>query len=206
MAKILLVEDEDNIRDNISTLLTMTGFSVKATASVEEALAELRSFTPDLILCDVIMQGAHGYILLQTLQKMPDLNNVPFIFLTAKAELSDIRKGMNLGADDYITKPFKHEELVEAINTRLKRVKEVRPVFNPEAETLSKTLQVISKSEIRILKMLAENKSSLEISKQLFISLKTVQNHRSNMVRKLSLSGYNALHHFATQCHAYNLL
>jgi FixJ family two-component response regulator len=206
MTKILLVEDEDNIRQNVATLLTLNDFYVHSVSSVEGALEELKIFTPDLILCDIIMPGAHGYVLLQTVQKIPALKAVPFIFLTAKSDLEDIRKGMNLGADDYVTKPFKQEELITAINLRLKKAEDFRLKLNPEAHDFRTKLKTLSIAETRVLKLLADNKNSHEIGQTLFISFKTVQNHRSNMVRKLQFKGYNALHSFATKCKALGLL
>ena len=206
MRKILLVEDELNIRENVAALLSMSGYEVNDVASVAEALEAIKTFTPDLILCDIVMPGAHGYILLQTLQNSEKLKNTPFIFLTAKAELSDIRKGMNLGADDYITKPFKQEELIQAINTRLQKLRVRKVTSGDELNILKSKLEKISDSELRVLRLLGEGKSSTIIAQELFVSYKTVQNHRSNMVRKLDYSGYNALYNFAVKCKAAGLI
>ncbi len=114
---ILVVEDEKNIRENMVTLLTLNDYEVRATASVYEALDCLKTFTPHIIFCDVIMPGLHGYVLLQTIKEMPGLSNIPLVFLSAKSEKTDIDKAMNMGAAAYITKPFKFADLVAAVNS-----------------------------------------------------------------------------------------
>jgi DNA-binding response OmpR family regulator len=114
-AKILLVEDEKNIRENISMLLSMHDFSVKESSSVEEALSCLGNFFPDIIICDMIMPGGHGHLLLEAIHKTPALSSIPFVFLTAKSEVNDITTGLSSGAADYITKPFKFDQLLSCI-------------------------------------------------------------------------------------------
>ena len=117
--KILLVEDEKNIRENISVLLGMHDFVVQEASSVEDALNRLNYFLPDVIICDMIMPGAHGHVLLETIKKMPALSSIPFVFLTAKSEVNDIATGLNSGAADYLTKPFKFDQLHGCINRLL---------------------------------------------------------------------------------------
>lgn len=121
MLHILLIEDNDEIRENTAEILELANYIV-ATASngkigVEMALKN----PPDLIICDVMMPVLDGYGVLHLLQKNEAVKNIPFIFLTAKAERGDFRKGMEMGADDYITKPFSDIELLTAIEGRLKK-------------------------------------------------------------------------------------
>ena len=122
MKKILLIEDNNDIRDNPAEILTMANYEVytaeNGKAGVESALRE----KPDLIICDIMMPVLDGYGVLHMLHKNPDVQHTPFIFLTAKAERSDVRKGMELGADDYITKPFSGTELLNAVESRFKKV------------------------------------------------------------------------------------
>jgi len=165
-------------------------------------------------LCDIMMPTCSGYDLLQQIQQTEKLKNIPFMFISARADLNQIRYGMNLGADDYITKPFDHHQLLTAINVRLnKRVKFEAPVFNdfePSKATRKKELELqlqkISKSELRVLQLLAANLSSAEISEHLFLSIKTVQNHKANMVKKLVMEGQNTLLSFAIECRVLGLL
>ncbi|MEB3278117.1 MAG: EAL domain-containing protein [Lyngbya sp.] len=121
MTKILIIEDEDSIRENIAELLEIENFEVQTAANGIQGLERAKHIIPDLILCDVMMPKLDGYEVLTELRKHPETANIPFIFLTAKAERTDLRQGMNLGADDYLTKPCSSEELLEAIAARLQR-------------------------------------------------------------------------------------
>jgi DNA-binding response OmpR family regulator len=122
MKKILLIEDNDDIRNNTAEILELSNYKVivaeNGKVGVEKALEE----HPDLIICDIMMPVLDGYGVLHTLHKNEDLVNIPFIFLTAKTERSDFRKGMELGADDYITKPFSGTELLSAVDSRFKKL------------------------------------------------------------------------------------
>jgi CRP-like cAMP-binding protein len=119
--KVLIIEDNDDIRDNVVEILELAGYTVSAAgdgkAGVELALKDV----PDIILCDIMMPEMDGYGVLYLLSKRPETMTIPFIFLTAKAEHFDRRKGMEMGADDYLTKPFDDMELLSAIESRLKK-------------------------------------------------------------------------------------
>jgi CRP-like cAMP-binding protein len=119
--KILIIEDNDDIRENVIEILELAGYTV-ASASNGKAGVELAfNDVPDIILCDIMMPEMDGYGVLYLLSKRPETVAVPFIFLTAKAEHFDRRKGMEMGADDYLTKPFDDMELLNAIESRLKK-------------------------------------------------------------------------------------
>ena len=119
MKKILVIEDQSDVRENIAELLEISGFEVLTAEDGAVGVDMALEHKPDLILCDVMMPRLDGFTVLNILSKRPETSDVPFIFLTAKTEKEDIRKGMNLGADDYITKPFSKEELIQAVTTRL---------------------------------------------------------------------------------------
>src|SRR5215831_9236759 len=121
MRKILVIEDEPEMRRNLSTLLRFEDFVPLEAENGRMGLDLARREHPDLILCDVMMPELDGYGVLRALQADPQLVSIPFIFLTAKGEKDDLRSGMNLGADDYLTKPVGNRELVEAIEARLRR-------------------------------------------------------------------------------------
>ncbi|EAW37293.1 response regulator [Lyngbya sp. PCC 8106] len=121
MSKILVIEDEFAIRDNIIELLEIEDFEVLGAENGRIGFQKASEYLPDLILCDVMMPDLDGYGVLSALRSNPTTATIPFIFLTAKAEHTDIRQGMGLGADDYLTKPCTAEELLEAIKTRLKK-------------------------------------------------------------------------------------
>ncbi len=123
--KLLLIEDEPQLRLNTADLLELSGYAVQSAKSGKEGVQLALANRPDLVLCDVMMPGVDGlgmdgYGVLQIFGHHPDLVGIPFIFLTAKAERADLRKGMELGADDYLTKPFGEAELIGAIETRLR--------------------------------------------------------------------------------------
>ncbi len=218
MKRILVVEDEKNIRINLMDILDMSGYSVSTAENGSDAILMMQESLPDLVISDIRMPLMDGKQLLIHMRKEMPLRNVPFLFLTSKIEPEDIREGMNHGADDYITKPFKYEELLKAIEIRLKKhdsliADTLKNKKLKESETHSKKaaeltvyLNKISTSELRVLKEVAKNLSSDQIARQLYLSVKTVQNHRHNMAKKLSLKGQNSLFEFAITCQNYGLL
>lgn len=121
MPKILTIEDEDNIRDTIIETLTLEGFEVIQAENGKVGLKLAQEHLPDLIICDVIMPELNGYDVLRQLNQQRQTQGIPFIFLTAKNSLKDFRYGMNLGANDYLMKPFTTQELVMAVKSRLER-------------------------------------------------------------------------------------
>jgi CRP/FNR family transcriptional regulator, cyclic AMP receptor protein len=144
MKHLLLIEDNAEIRENTAEILELAGYKV-ATAEngklgVEQALKE----KPDLIVCDVMMPVLDGYGVLHLLNKNPELKGIPFIFLTAKTERSDFRKGMELGADDYVTKPFTEIELLTAIESRLNKVELLRKNFESSANGVLQMIDELS--------------------------------------------------------------
>ncbi len=122
MKKVLLVEDDTTVRENTAELLELANYEVITAANgiigVEKAKKEL----PNIIVCDIMMPELDGYGVLETLSQSDVTKHIPFIFLTAKTERKDIRKGMEMGADDYLTKPFEEHELINAIESRLAKV------------------------------------------------------------------------------------
>src|SRR5215831_15924122 len=137
MKKILVIEDEPEMRRNIVTLLRYHDFEPIAAENGRLGIETARRETPDLILCDVMMPELDGYGVLRTLQADAKLAPTPFIFLTAKGEIDDLRSGMNLGADDYLTKPVGNKDLVDAIEARLQRsAQKTRREFNPNFSSI----------------------------------------------------------------------
>jgi CRP-like cAMP-binding protein/CheY-like chemotaxis protein len=140
MKTILLIEDDAFIRENTAELLTLAGYAVRTAENgklgVELALAE----QPDLVVCDIMMPVLDGYGVLQIFNQNAHLAGVPFIFLTAKTERTDQRRGMELGADDYLTKPFSETELLSAISGRLARFQHLKPDYDLRAGGLGEFL------------------------------------------------------------------
>jgi DNA-binding response OmpR family regulator len=125
MKKILVIEDNYEVRDNLCEILELSNYEVVSAENGKVGVNKILSETPDLIICDVMMPELDGFGVLKILNKNPKINHIPLIFLTAKAEKSDFRKGMGLGADDYITKPFDDVELLEAIEMRLAKAEKI---------------------------------------------------------------------------------
>ena len=122
MKKILLIEDNDDIRSNTAEILELANYEVEVAENGKRGVEKALEFLPDLIICDIMMPELDGYGVLHAIQRNETIKNTPFIFLTAKTERSDFRKGMEQGADDYITKPFDGTELLNAVDGRLKKV------------------------------------------------------------------------------------
>ena len=132
MKKILIIEDEPEMRRNIVKILRLEQFQPVAAENGRIGVELAKKGKPDLILCDVMMPDLDGHGVLQALRADKDLAAIPFLFLTAKGEKSDVRSGMNLGADDYLTKPVAKADLLNAIRARLTRQKQqARPQFLP---------------------------------------------------------------------------
>jgi DNA-binding response OmpR family regulator len=129
MKKILVIDDNAGIRENIAEILGLANYKVFIADDGKKGIEIALHEKPDLILCDVMMPQLDGYGVLHLLHKNPAIRNTPFIFMSAKAERSEIRKGMELGADDYITKPFEETELLQAIECRLKRTEWLKQEF-----------------------------------------------------------------------------
>ncbi len=134
---ILIIDDHDEIRDNTAEILSLGGYRTLTAENgkrgVEVALRE----KPDLIVCDIMMPELDGYGVLHLLRRNPETEDIPLIFLTAKAERSDLRKGMEMGADDYVTKPFEEIELMHAIESRLKKYDVLHKKYTPSGKGLS---------------------------------------------------------------------
>src|SRR6187401_22999 len=135
--RILLIEDNNEIRENTAEILELSNYTVDTAENgkigVEKALAN----KPDLIICDIMMPVLDGYGVLHLLGKNSNTTNIPFIFLTAKTERADLRKGMEMGADDYITKPFDKIELLNAVESRLKKADSIKKEYKKDIDGLS---------------------------------------------------------------------
>ena len=140
MKTILLIEDDVTIRENTAELLEMAGFAVLTAENGQLGVAQALATRPDLVVCDIMMPVLDGYGVLQIFNQNAQLAGVPFIFLTAKTERTDLRRGMELGADDYLTKPFDKAELLSAITGRLNRFQHLRPDYAATAQGLGEFL------------------------------------------------------------------
>lgn len=123
MEKILLIEDNEALRENTAEILSLANYEIITAENGKIGIEKALLNPPDIIICDIMMPVLDGYGVYQIINKNPNLQHIPFIFLSAKSERNDLRKGMEMGADDYITKPFSDVELLNAIRARLEKVK-----------------------------------------------------------------------------------
>ena len=158
MKTLLLIEDNDEIRENTAEILELSMYRVFTAPNGKEGIALAIEKKPDLIICDIMMPVLDGYGVLHAIQKYDELKNIPFIFLTAKTERNDYRKGMELGADDYITKPFEGTELLNAVDSRLKKNEILKKVLRPGIDGLNQ--MVLETSNPNALKSLIEHRST----------------------------------------------
>ncbi|WPV64617.1 response regulator [Chitinophaga sp. LS1] len=141
MATILVIEDNQAIRENIIEILEMANYKVLEAGDGKKGLTLAETQHPDLIVCDLALPILDGYVVLQMLNRSDTPCKVPFIFLTARAERSEIRKGMDMGADDYITKPFTPSELLSAIECQLKKSAHTRHHVVAMPPVISNTME-----------------------------------------------------------------
>lgn len=140
MSKILVIEDEDAMRENILELLTEEGYDAIGASDGEKGVFQVWKEMPDLIICDIMMPKLDGHGVLSKISQDVRLTSIPFLFLTAKVSHEDIRRGMNLGADDYITKPFTRSELLHAISIRLNKWQRIETIAQKKLIDLQKNL------------------------------------------------------------------
>ena len=122
MKTILLIEDDTSLRENTAELLEFSNYKVIKAPNGKIGIEMATYKIPDIIICDIMMPQVDGYQVLEALSVNIKTHHIPFIFLSAKTERQEIRKGMNMGADDYLTKPFEEEELISAIESRLAKL------------------------------------------------------------------------------------
>ncbi|WP_452228082.1 MULTISPECIES: response regulator [unclassified Lacinutrix] len=147
MIKILLIEDNQDVRENTAEILELANYDVCTAENGKKGVAMAKLTKPDIIICDIMMPELNGYDVLEELNKDKTTASIPFIFLTAKTERIDVRKGMNLGADDYLTKPFEENELLDAVACRLKKYNFLKKEFSRDIKGINQFFDEISTHE-----------------------------------------------------------
>ena len=194
MKKILVIEDEPEMRRNLLTILKLERFQPIGAENGRLGLELVEREKPDLILCDVMMPELDGHGVLEALRKSTATASIPFIFLTAKGERADLRSGMNLGADDYLTKPVARADLLHAIAARLRRAgqqaaREFRPDFSSPEPLLKLGL---TPRVAEALLWVAQGKGNQEIAEILGLSVATVKKHTIHIFEKLGVESRTA--------------
>ncbi|HPT04944.1 MAG TPA: response regulator transcription factor [Bacteroidales bacterium] len=197
MKKILIIEDDKTLRENSALFLKMNGFETITACDGSEGIHLAIEHLPDIIICDIVMPKVNGYEVLKSLHNINATSLIPFIFLSGKSEKEDFRAGMQLGADDYLTKPFNYDELLQIIKLRLEKQEQLlraaheinRQQPNSASGETSPNIEFInslniSKREIEVLELISKGFTNTEIAEKLFISPRTVDFHRSNLLVK----------------------
>ena len=189
MKRILVIEDEPEMRRNITALLRYHEYEPVAAENGREGLEAARLQNPDLILCDVMMPELDGFGVLRELQADEKLARIPFIFLTAKGEKDDLRSGMNLGADDYLTKPVGNADLVQAIEARLRRSEQQsNREFKPDFSSAEPLVKIgLTPRAAETLLWLAQGKTNSDIATILGITESTIKKHVQEVFEKLGV-------------------
>lgn len=153
MKKILIIEDETQVRANIQQMLDLSEFHTITAGNglIGVQLAKIEQ--PDLIICDIMMPELDGYDVLKSLRENPETQSIPIIFLTAKAERGDMRQGMELGADDYITKPFTPEELLRAVKIRLVRAEKANQIKQQYEQEQQQNVHLKQEMQVNLQKL-----------------------------------------------------
>jgi CRP/FNR family cyclic AMP-dependent transcriptional regulator len=188
MRTILLIEDNTVIRENMAEILELSDYKVLTATNGKEGVALAVEHKPDLIVCDIMMPVLDGYGVIHMLQKKPETQNIPFIFLTAKTERDEIRKGMQLGADDYITKPFTETELLNAIETRLRKLESIKQELSSGIDGINKLIGTISGNDS--LKALSEEREIRKFKKKQVIYAEQKNPYKMYFIQKGKVKTY----------------
>ncbi len=167
MRRLLVIDDHEDIRENIAEILTLAGYEVFTAPNGKKGVETALKEKPDLIICDIMMPELDGYGVLHLLRKNDATLDTPFIFLTAKTERSDFRKGMEMGADDYITKPFDDIELLNAIEIRLKKYDILHGKYSGDEKGASELIADLRASGT--LRLDAKTAETQDLSKKMFL-------------------------------------
>lgn len=189
MKKVLVIEDEPDMRRNLTTILRLEKFEVLSAENGRAGLDLVARQRPDIILCDVMMPDMDGHAVLNQLRADKETATIPFIFLTAKGEKADLRSGMNMGADDYLTKPVDKAGLLAAISARLKRKEEQSTNrFEPNFDSYEPLMDLgLTPRAAETLLWVAQGKTNPEIATILGISEGTVKKHVLEIFEKLQV-------------------
>jgi DNA-binding NarL/FixJ family response regulator len=201
--KLLLVDDDPNLVLLVKDYLEFRGYEVTAANNGREALEVLDKDIPDMIICDVMMPEVDGYGFVADLRKRQDIGWIPVLFLSAKGQSQDRIKGLNLGADVYMVKPFEPEELVAQVESSLSQSGRIRQ--HADTGVPSETLIQVNPSveltptELKVVQLVAKGLANKDIAQHMKLSQRTVESHVSNMLGKTGLNNRTELARWAIE-------
>jgi DNA-binding response OmpR family regulator len=185
MIKILIIEDNQDVRENTAEILELANYEVYTAEDGEKGVALAKLIQPDVIICDIMMPELNGYDVLLHLNKDKKTAGIPFIFLTAKTERTDVRKGMNLGADDYLTKPFEESELLDAVASRIKKYSFLKKEFSRDIEGVNQFFNEVS--ENAGMESLSSNRNVVPFNKKDILFMEGDAAHTLYFIQKGSI-------------------
>jgi DNA-binding NarL/FixJ family response regulator len=202
--KLLLIDDDPNLILLVKDYLEFRGYDVITAENGREALEILESSTPDMIICDVMMPEMDGYSLVSTIRSEPKTSWIPVLFLSAKGQSQDRVKGLNIGADVYMVKPFEPEELVAQVESSLKQASRLIQHKDSKGGSDGPKIQVpfdveLTPTELRVVQYVARGMANREIADELNVSQRTIESHVSNMLGKTGLHNRTELARWALE-------
>ncbi len=202
--RLLLIDDDPNLILLVKDYLEFRGYKVITAENGREALEVLEQETPDMIICDVMMPEMDGYSLVKAIREDPKTSWIPVLFLSAKGQSQDRVKGLNIGADVYMVKPFEPEELVAQVESSLKQASRLIQHKDSKGGDNSPKIQVpfdveLTPTEMRVVQFVARGMANREIAEELNVSQRTIESHVSNMLGKTGLHNRTELARWAIE-------
>ncbi|MDX2273793.1 MAG: response regulator transcription factor [Cyanobacteriota bacterium] len=199
--KLLLIDDDPNLILLVKDYLEFRGYEVIPAGNGREALEVMSDFTPDLIICDVMMPEMDGYAFVETIRSNLATDWVPVIFLSARGQTADRVRGLTTGADVYMVKPFEPEELVAQVESSLKHTDRLLQMQNIGLQPIMQLDPKIelTPTETRVIQYVAKGMSNREIAEALNVSQRTIESHVSNMLGKTGLHNRTELARWAME-------
>jgi DNA-binding NarL/FixJ family response regulator len=199
--RLLLIDDDPNLIVLVKDYLEFRGYEVIPAGNGQEGLEAMKTFTPDLIICDVMMPEMDGYTFVETIRQDSSTDWVPVIFLSARGQTADRVKGLTTGADVYMVKPFEPEELVAQVESSLKHTDRLLQMQNVGIQpTLQLDREIeLTPTETRVIQHVAKGMSNREIAETLGVSQRTIESHVSNMLGKTGLHNRTELARWAME-------
>ena len=202
--KLLLIDDDPNLILLVKDYLEFRGYEVVTAENGREALDVLDQQTPDMIICDVMMPEMDGYSLVSAIRSDPKTSWIPVLFLSAKGQSQDRVKGLNIGADVYMVKPFEPEELVAQVESSLKQASRLIQHKDSKGGDSSPRIKVpfdveLTPTELRVVQFVARGMANREIAEELNVSQRTIESHVSNMLGKTGLHNRTELARWAIE-------
>jgi DNA-binding NarL/FixJ family response regulator len=201
--RLLLIDDDPNLILLVKDYLEFRGYEVLTADNGKEALNLLSQNLPDMIICDIMMPEMDGYALIENVRQDPRTSWIPVLFLSARGQSQDRIKGLNLGADVYMVKPFEPEELVAQVESSLKQTNRLL-LHNDGIGDDNSPIQVpatveLTPTELKVVQLVARGLANREIALQMNVSQRTIESHVSNMLGKTGLSNRTELARWAIE-------